>query len=62
MLDKLLDFLKGVWNDLIPVEVVPPMQLAVIQLRMGKALHACSKVRKLVLEDPVRRLTSFMRL
>jgi len=39
VLDKLLDFLKEIWNDLIPVEVVPPYNGGV-QLRMGKLLRA----------------------
>jgi regulator of protease activity HflC (stomatin/prohibitin superfamily) len=38
MLDKLLEFLKEIWNDLIPVEVVPPYNGGV-QLRMGKLLR-----------------------
>jgi regulator of protease activity HflC (stomatin/prohibitin superfamily) len=38
MLDKLLDFLREIWNDLIPVEVVPPYNGGV-QLRMGKILR-----------------------
>ena len=38
MLDKLLDFLKEIWNDLIPVEVVPPYNGGV-QLRMGALLR-----------------------
>jgi len=38
MLDKLLDFLKEIWNDLIPVEVVPPYNGGV-QLRMGAVLR-----------------------
>jgi regulator of protease activity HflC (stomatin/prohibitin superfamily) len=38
VLDKLLDFLKEIWNDLIPIEVVPPYNGGV-QLRMGKLLR-----------------------
>jgi regulator of protease activity HflC (stomatin/prohibitin superfamily) len=38
MLDKLLDFLREIWNDLVPVEIVPPYNGGV-QLRMGKMLR-----------------------
>jgi regulator of protease activity HflC (stomatin/prohibitin superfamily) len=38
VLDKLLDFLAGIWNDLVPVEIVHPYNGGV-QLRMGKALR-----------------------
>jgi regulator of protease activity HflC (stomatin/prohibitin superfamily) len=38
MLDKLLDFLKEIWNDLIPIEVVPPYNGGV-QLRLGRLLR-----------------------
>lgn len=38
MLDKLLDLLASIWNDLVPVEVVPPYNGGV-QLRMGKLLR-----------------------
>jgi regulator of protease activity HflC (stomatin/prohibitin superfamily) len=38
VLDKLLDFLREIWSDLIPVEVVPPYNGGV-QLRMGKLLR-----------------------
>lgn len=38
MLDKLLDFLREIWNDLIPLEVVPPYNGGV-QLRMGRPLR-----------------------
>jgi regulator of protease activity HflC (stomatin/prohibitin superfamily) len=34
MLDKLLDFLRAVWSDIVPIEVVPPYNGGV-QLRMG---------------------------
>jgi len=38
VLDKLFEFLKEIWNDLIPIEVVPPYNGGV-QLRMGKLLR-----------------------
>ncbi len=38
MLDKLLDWLREIWNDLIPIEIVPPYNGGV-QLRMGKLLR-----------------------
>jgi regulator of protease activity HflC (stomatin/prohibitin superfamily) len=38
VLDKLLEFLKEIWNDLIPVEIVPPYNGGV-QLRMGALLR-----------------------
>lgn len=38
MFDKLLDFLAGIWSDLVPVEVVPPFNGGV-QLRMGKLIR-----------------------
>lgn len=38
MLDKLLDFISGLWNDLVPVEIVPPYNGGV-QLRLGKLLR-----------------------
>jgi regulator of protease activity HflC (stomatin/prohibitin superfamily) len=38
MLDKLLDFLREIWNDLTPIEVVPPYNGGV-QLRMGRFLR-----------------------
>lgn len=38
MLDKLLDFLREIWNDIIPLEVIPPYNGGV-QLRMGKLLR-----------------------
>ena len=39
MLDKLLDFIVSIWNDLTPVEVIPPYNGGV-QLRMGKLLRS----------------------
>ena len=38
MLDKLLEILKEIWNDLVPIEVVPPYNGGV-QLRMGALLR-----------------------
>jgi regulator of protease activity HflC (stomatin/prohibitin superfamily) len=38
VLDKLLDFLAGIWNDLVPIQVVPPYSGGV-QLRLGKFLR-----------------------
>ena len=38
MFDKLIDILREVWSELIPVEIVPPFNGGV-QLRMGKLLR-----------------------
>jgi regulator of protease activity HflC (stomatin/prohibitin superfamily) len=38
MLDKLLEFLSSIWNDLIPVAVLNPYSGG-IQIRMGKPLR-----------------------
>jgi len=38
MLDKLLDFLAGIWHELIPITVLHPYDGA-IQLRMGRVLR-----------------------
>lgn len=38
MWDKLLDFVREIWSDLMPVEVVPPYNGGV-QLRMGALLR-----------------------
>ncbi len=38
MFDKLIDILREVWSELVPVEIVPPFNGGV-QLRMGKLLR-----------------------
>jgi regulator of protease activity HflC (stomatin/prohibitin superfamily) len=38
VLDKLLDFIVSIWNDLIPIAVLNPYTGA-IQIRLGKALR-----------------------
>lgn len=38
MLDKLFELLHAIWNDLIPIEVLPPYNGGV-QLRMGQLLR-----------------------
>jgi regulator of protease activity HflC (stomatin/prohibitin superfamily) len=38
MLDKLIDFLAGIWHELVPVKVMPPFAGGV-QLRMGAFLR-----------------------
>src|SRR5271165_3730412 len=38
MLDKLLEFLAGIWHDLVPIKIMRPYDGGV-QLRMGKLLR-----------------------
>jgi hypothetical protein len=38
MFDKLIDILREIWSELIPIEIVPPYNGGV-QLRMGKLLR-----------------------